>query len=60
MAEQPSRSLGIKNAGLWEIIYIINNKAYKVKLLEHLKQAGLTPIFHPLKLHLAPTNPYPG
>jgi hypothetical protein len=39
---------------------VINNKAYKVKLPEHLERAGLTPIFHPSKLYLAPTNPYPG
>jgi hypothetical protein len=50
----------MKNAGLWEIIRVINNKAYEVKLPEHLEWAGLTPIFHPSKLHLAPTNPYPG
>jgi transposase InsO family protein len=59
-AERPSRSLGMKNAGPWEIIRVINNKAYEVKLPEHLERAGLTPIFHPSKLHLAPTNPYPG
>jgi transposase InsO family protein len=59
-SEQPSRSLGMKNAGPWEIIRVINNKAYEVKLPEHLERAGLTPIFHPSKLHLAPTNPYPG
>jgi hypothetical protein len=50
----------MKNAGPWEIICVINNKAYKVKLPEHLKRAGLTPIFYLSKLHLAPTNPYPG
>jgi hypothetical protein len=50
----------MKNAGPWEIIQVINNKAYEVKLPEHLERAGLTPIFHPSKLHLAPTDPYPG
>jgi hypothetical protein len=59
-AERPSRSLGLKNAGPWKIIRIIDNKAYELDLPEYLKRRGLTPIFHPWKFHLAPTNPYPG
>lgn len=33
---------------------------YNLELPEDLKRAGLTPIFHPWKLYLAPNNPYPG
>ena len=58
--ERPSRSLGLKNAGPWRIIRVIDNKAYELELPEYLKKAGLCPIFHPWKLHLAPNNPYPG
>ena len=25
-----------------------------------MKEARLTPVFHPWKLHLAPSDPYPG
>lgn len=59
-AERPSKSLGLKNAGPWRITRVIDNKAYEVELPDHLKKAGLTPIFHPWKLHLAPDKPYPG
>ncbi len=59
-AERPSRSLGLKNAGPWKITRVIDNKAYELDIPQDLKDAGLTPIFHPWKLHLAPSNPYPG
>ena len=59
-AERPSKSLGLKNAGPWRIVRVIDNKAYELELPEYLKKAGLCPIFHPWKLHLAPNNPYPG
>lgn len=59
-AERPSVSLGFKYAGPWPIIRIIDNKAYELQLPDHMRAAGVTPVFHPWKLHLAPTNPYPG
>jgi len=59
-AERPSRSLGQKYAGPWPIKRVIDNKAYEVELPDYLEKSGLTPIFHPWKLHLAPSDPYPG
>jgi transposase InsO family protein len=59
-AERPSRSLGQKYAGPWAIKRVIDNKAYEIDLPDHLIKSGLTSIFHPWKLHLAPSNPYPG
>lgn len=58
--ERPSRSLGFKNVGPWKIVRIIDNKAYKLDIPNQLKEARLTPIFHPWKLHLAPNDPFPG
>ena len=58
--ERPSKSLGFKNLGPWKITRVIDNKAYEVDLPEHFRKAGVTPIFHPWKLHLSPMNPYPG
>ena len=59
-SERPSRSLGFKNFGPWKIVRIIDNKAYELDIPQNLKNVGLTPIFHPWKLHLAPSNPFPG
>jgi len=59
-AECPSRSLGQKYAGPWPIKRVIDNKAYELELPDYLEKSGLTPIFHPWKLHLAPSDPYPG
>ncbi|MCJ1263595.1 hypothetical protein MMC22_003465 [Lobaria immixta] len=39
---------------------IINNKAFELEIPQQMKDAGLTPIFHPWKMHLAPDNPFPG
>ena len=58
--EKQSRSLSSKNADPWKIIRCIDNKAYELDIPQHLKQTGLTAIFHPWKLHLAPSNPFPG
>ena len=58
--KKQSRSLSSKNAGPWQITRNIDNKAFELDIPEHLKQAGLTPIFHPWKLHLAPADPFPG
>ena len=46
-SEQDSKSLSMKNAGPWKIICNINNKAYELDILRQMKDAGLTPIFHP-------------
>jgi transposase InsO family protein len=57
---QPSQSLAAKARGPWPIVRVIDNKAYELELPEHLRESGLTPIFHPWKLSLAARNPYPG
>ena len=59
-SKKDKKSLNLKNAELWEIVQNINNKAYKLEILQTLKDADLTQIFHPWKLHLAPNNPFPG
>lgn len=58
--QRQSRSLSSKNVGPWKIIRNIDNKAYELEIPEQLKSAGLTSIFHPWKLHLAPSDPFPG
>ena len=55
-----SKSLGSKNAGPWKIIRNIANKAYKLEIPQQMKDAGLTAVFHPWKLHLAPGHLFPG
>ena len=59
-SERESKLLSSKNAGPWKIIRNIANKAYKLDLPQQMKDAGLTPVFHPWKLHLAPSNAFPG
>ena len=59
-SERDKKSLDLKNAGPWKIIRNINNKAYELAIPEDLKAAGLNPIFHPWKIHLAPNNAFPG
>jgi reverse transcriptase-like protein/integrase-like protein len=59
-AKRESKSLGYKNAGPWPITRVIDNKAYELALPDHMIAAGICPVFHPWKLHLAPKNPYPG
>ena len=59
-SEQNSKSLSMKNAGPWRITCNIANKAYKLDIPQHMRDAGLTSVFHLWKLHLAPTDPFPG
>ena len=59
-SEKDKKLLDLKNARLWEIIWNIDNKVYELALLETLKDAGLTSIFHSWKIHLTPNNPFPG
>ena len=58
-SEKDSKSLSMKNAGLWKIVCNIANKAYELDIPQHMKKAGLTPVFYPWKLHLAPSNLFP-
>jgi hypothetical protein len=44
--QRNSESLALKNLRLWLIKRVINGKAYKVELLIHILNAGVTPIFH--------------
>ena len=46
-SERDNKSLSSKNAGPWKIIRNIANKAYKLDLPQQMKDAGLTPVFHP-------------
>jgi hypothetical protein len=52
----------ISSSLCWElwIKRVIDNKVYEVELPDYLEKSGLTPISHPWKLHLAPSDPYPG
>ena len=59
-SKKDSRSLSMKNAGPWKIVRNIANKAYELEIPQQMKEARLTPICHPWKLHLAPTSPFPG
>ena len=59
-SERDSRLLSMKNTGPWKIVRNIANKAYELEIPQQMKEAGLTSIFHPWKLHLAPTSPFPG
>ena len=59
-SERDKKPLDLKNAGLWEIVRNIDNKVYELVISETLKEAGLTPIFHLWKIHLAPNNLFPG
>ena len=58
--ERDKKSLDLKNAGPWKIVQNIHNKVYELAIPEILKATGLTLIFHPWKLYLAPNNPFPG
>ena len=42
-----SKSLSMKNAGPWKIVCNIANKVYELDIPQHMKDAGLTPVFHP-------------
>ena len=57
--ERDKKLLNLKNTRLWEIIWNIDNKAYKLAILQTLKDVDLTPIFHPWKMHLAPNSLFP-
>ena len=59
-SERNKKSLDLKNAKPWEIIQNINNKVYKLKILQTLKDVGFTPIFHSWKMHLTSNNSFPG
>ena len=48
--------LSMKNSEPWKIVWNIANKAYELDIPQHIKDVGLTPVFHLWKLHLAPTN----
>ena len=51
--------LNLKNAGLWKIVENIDNKTFKLDILQTLKDTGLITIFYPWKIHFAPNNPFP-
>jgi hypothetical protein len=58
--QRESQKLSPRALGPWPIVRCIDSKAYEVSLPEHMARAGVTPVFHPWKLLLAPENAYPG
>lgn len=58
--DRTSRSLGFKRIGPCPITRVIDNKAYEVSIPPSLASAGVTNVFHPDKLSLAPTRSFPG
>ena len=58
--ERDKKLMDLKNARPWKIIQNIDNKAYELAIPQSLKEKGLTLIFDPWKLHLAPNNPFSG
>ena len=59
-SKKASKLLSMKNAGPWKVIWNIGKKAYELDISQQIKDAGLTPVFHPWKLHLAPSDSFPG
>ena len=59
-SKKSSKSLSMKNAGPWKILRNIANKAYELDILQQMREVGLTPVFYPWKLHLAPNNLFLG
>ena len=57
---RPNKGLDWKFLGPWKIKRIIDHKAYELDIPKEKLADGLTPVFHPWKLHLASTSPYPG
>ena len=57
--KKSKKLLNLKNARPWKISRIIDNKTYKQKILQHIKDASFTLIFHTWKLHLALNNLFP-
>ena len=45
-SEKSKKLLDLKNARPWKISKIIDNKAYKLEIPQHIKDAVLIPIFH--------------
>ena len=60
VSERDKKLLDLKNTGPWKTVWNINNKAYELDIPKTLKDAGLTSIFHPWKMYLAPDNAFPG
>ena len=42
VSEKSKKLFDLKNAGPWNISKIINNKAYKLKISQHMENAGYT------------------
>ena len=59
-SNRESKLLSMKNAGPWKITRNIAGKAYELDIPQHINDAGLTPVFHLWKLHLALTDLFPG
>lgn len=48
----------MKKTKPWKIIQNIANKTYKLEILQQIKDAELTPVFHPWKLYFALNNAF--
>lgn len=55
---RPNKSLDHKNLGPFEIVRVINNSAYELKLPPAME--GIFPVFHPWLLHLDNSEPLQG
>ena len=55
---RPSRSLDLQNRGPFEIVEVIDNMAYRLRLPKQLQ--GIHDVFHPWLLHLYDDNPLAG
>ena len=55
---RPNKSLDHKNLGPFEIVRVINNSAYELKLPPAME--GIFPVFHPWLLHLDNSAPLQG
>ena len=52
---RPNKSLDYKNLGPFEVVRVINNSAYELKLPPAME--GIFPVFHPWLLHLDNSSP---
>lgn len=51
--DRQNKKLDLRRIGPYEVIRIIDGKAYEINLPLDLIQAGVTPVFHPSRLSLA-------
>ncbi|RKF63855.1 hypothetical protein OnM2_022112 [Erysiphe neolycopersici] len=60
VSTRPHKGLDWKFLGPWKINKVIDNKAYQLEIPKDKLAEGLTPVFHPWKLHPASKISFPG